>query len=329
MAASTIIAAIALSAALQAQDPFQSYQLPIGLTVCLPTKPEPFQAGNGDMRKAFLSIGDDAVYFISDSPVDVAKLEELSPDQQIAGYLFAALSGNTDRRLVRYSDVLMDGWPGVEFAIEDKVQGETISSRCFAMNGHLVEFGAIYASGGELPAGLAPFFASIKQSGNPKYGPVASTKFGTTHIEPDGVPMSLDFPGDVTDEPLDLSKDDLKATLHRFEYSRDMRTFNFSYMDLPDGAEAAIPAEGAEQLRTSTLESIIESFGATLKSSSTEQRDGNDWLTGQFDIKGIGYGRVDVLYFKGRVYTLIAIGPEPWQESPEFKKFFDSFEIKN
>ena len=329
MAASLLIAALALSRWQEPQATFQTFQLPIGLTAALPAKPQEMKAEKGEDRKAFLSYGDDAVYFVSDSPVDKQAQKDLTPDQQIAAYIFGSLVDDKDKHLVKYSDALMDGWPGVEFTIEDKNLGDTIFSRCFAINGHLIEYGAIYAAGGEQPAGLAPFLASIKQSGTPKYGPVTSTNFGFTHVEPDGVPFSVEVPGDVKDESVDLSKDDLKMTLHRFEYARDMRTFDFTYLDLPDGTDGSIPADVVEELRNKALDSILQNLGATKDSSTTEERDGNDWLTARFNIQGVGYGRADVLYFKGRVYSLVAVGPEPWQDSSEFKRFFDSFEVKN
>lgn len=329
MAATLLIAALALNRTQDPQAAFQAYQLPIGITVALPAKPEAMKPDKGDDRKAFLSYGDDAVYFVSDSPVGKDEQKQLPPDQQIASYIFGSMSESKGRHLIRYNDVLLDGWPGVEFAVEDRDLGDVVFSRCFAMNGHLIEVGAIYASGGTEPAGLTPFFASIKQSGTPKYGPVSTLQFAVTHIEPEGVPMRLDFPGDAQDKPIDLSKDDYSMTLHRFEYERDMRTFVFTYLDLPDGADDMLQPDNVDELRSKTLDSILNNFGGSKDSSTIEERDGNNWLTARFNIKGIGFGRADVLYLKGRVYTLIAIGPEPWQESPQYKQFFDSFEVKN
>jgi hypothetical protein len=329
MGPTLLIAALALSQAQDPQTAFQSYKLPIGLVASLPAKPEPVKPEKGDDRKAFLSYGDDAVYFVSDSPVDKEEQKALSPDQQIAAYIFSAMSEDRAKHLVKYSDVLMDGWPGVEFTIEDHNHGDTVFSRCFEIDGHLVEVGAIYASGGAQPAGLNPFLSSIRQSGAPKYGPVTSSNFGFTLVEPDGGPFRVDFPGDAKDNVRELGKEGPKSTLHSFEFVRDMRTFDFSYLELPDGAEDSMPADGPEQLRNATLDSILQYFEATKDSSTIEQRDGNDWLTAHFDIKGVGYGRADVLYLKGRVYSLVAIGPECFGDSTEFKKFFDSFEVKN
>ena len=328
MAAILLIAALALARAQDPQTAFQSYDLPIGFTVSLPGKPEPMKPDKGDNRKAFLSYGDDAVYFVSDSPVDKDEQKALTPDQQIAAYVFSSLDGQKDRHLVKYSDAILDGWPGIEFTVEDQGTGDTVFSRCFAVDGHLIEIGAIYASGGEQPAGLVSFLASVKQTGAAKYGPVSSTDFVFTHLEPDGLPVTMEFPGEAVDNPIDLGKNDDKITLHRYEYTRDMRSFNFTYVDLP-GADEDIPSDTADEIRTKTLDAILQNFGAKKDTSTTEERDGNDWLTASFDIDGVGFGRADVLLLHGRVYTLVAIGPEPWQDSAEYKKFFDSFEIKN
>ena len=328
MALTLLIAALAANHRQDPQAALQTYQLPIGLSVALPAKPELVKPEKGDNRKAFLSYGDDAVYFVSDSPVDKEEQAALAPDEQIAAYICAALSNDSNKHLMKYSDALLDGWPGVEFTIEDKALGEAVCSRCFEMDGHLVEFGAIYAAGGEPPAGLPSFLSSIHQS-KPKYGPVTSVSFGHTQLEPDGASFRLDFPGEVHDKPVQLGKGDTQALLHCFQFARDLRTFDFTYLELPDGADQSMPADGPEQLRNDTLDAILEYFKATRDSSTIEQRDGNDWLTAHFNLKGIGYGLADILYLKGRVYALVAIGPECWSDSAEFKQFFDSFEIKN
>jgi hypothetical protein len=328
MAAALIIATLAICQAQEPQISFQAYPLPIGLTVSLPDKPEALKTEKGENRKAFVSEAPDGLYFVSHAPIDAGDLKTLPPDQLIAAYIFGAMGDDPDKHLTRYSDVLLDGWPGIEIAIDDTKESKTIWSRCYELNGHMVETGVVYDTG-NVPSGAKDFFASLKQTDMPKYGPVASNQFTFMHIEPDGVPIRLDFPGDVQEEKTDLGKDDYKMTVHDFNYSRDMRTFDFTYLDLPDGSAEAIPADGAEDIRQHALDALMKNLGADKDSSTTEERDGNDWLTARFHIKSAGYGRADILYLKGRVFALFAVGPEPWQDSPEYKRFFDSVEIKD
>lgn len=108
-----------------------------------------------------------------------------------------------------------------------------------------------------------------------------------------------------------------------------MRFFDLTYMELPTGSTDGMPSDGPDHIRTGALDAIIKGLQGDVDSSTTQQRDGNDWLTAQFHVKDFGFGRADVLYLNGRVFTLVAFGPEPWQTAPEFKRFFDSFEVKN
>src|SRR3569832_130906 len=110
MAATLFFATLVLAKFQDPQAAFQAYDLPVGLTVSLPAKPDSIKADKGEDRKAFVSYGDDAIYFVSDAPIPKDEQKEFSADQQIAAYIFAALREKKDRHLVKYSDILLDGW---------------------------------------------------------------------------------------------------------------------------------------------------------------------------------------------------------------------------
>jgi len=329
MAAILFVAALALIHPGSHSGALQPYPLPIGLTVSFPAKPEPMNLAKGDDRKAYSCETESALFYASDSPVSPEEQKALPPDQQLAAYVSGLLIDAPDRHVVRYNEVLMDGWPGVEYRIDDKKEGASTWSRCYCMNGHIIEVGTLFGTDAGAPDSATEFFDSVKQTGSRKCGPKSDCTFDFTRIQPDGVPVSIDFPADVKDDAVDLSKDEFKMVLHRFTFERDMRTFDYEYLDLPSDAEASLSADDITDLRQRALDSVIKNVEGEGDPASIQQRDGNDWLSANFHIGNAAFGRVDVMYFKGRVYTLIAIGPEPWSESDEYKRFFDSVEVKN
>jgi hypothetical protein len=329
MAATVFLAALALFQPAVKAGALQPYPLPFGLTVSFPDKPEALKPGKGDDRKAFTCTTEDAVFFASDCPVSKDEQKALPPDQQLAAYVYGLLEDEPDRHVSRYNDSLLDGWPGIEYQIDDKRDHSSTWARCYVLDGHIVEVGAVFATDAGAPKEVGAFFGSVKQTGAPKTGPLADANFSFSRIEPDQTQFALEFPAEVKDDPIDLSKDDYKMMLHRFTYERDMRTFDFEYLDLPDSAESELTSDDVTDLRQRTLDAVLKNVEGVSDSSSVEQRDGNDWLTARFHVRNAGYGRVDVLYLKGRVYTLIAMGPESWMDANEVHRFFDSAQVKS
>jgi hypothetical protein len=327
--AALFIAAIALGTARRQATPLQPFSLPFGVSATLPAKPEEDKEGDkGSDRKSFLSVSSDALYYVSDTPVDAKEKAALPPDQQLAVYIYGALESLEGSKLTSYSDILLDGWPGVEIKVDDAKGEREIWSRVYDMNGHIIELGTIYEKDNGPSPDAATVLNSLKQD-KPKYGPLTSSTIGFANVEPDGMPFHVDFPDAAKDEPQSFDADGDKITVHHYNYVRDMRLFDFSYMDLPSGYTEGMPSDGPEQIRNGALSSVMKGLHGDIDSSTTQQRDGNDWLTAQFHVKGYGVGRADVLYLNGHIFTLVAIGPEPWMDAPEFKRFFDSFEVKN
>lgn len=327
--AALFIAAIAFGTARRQAAPLQSFSLPFGLTAALPAKPEEDKEDDkGSERKAYISYAPDAVYFVSDTPVDAKEKTAVPPDQQIAIYIFSAMQSLDGSKLASYSDVLLDGWPGVEIKVDDAKGERQIWSRVYDMDGQIIEVGAIYEKETGPSPEAAAVLNSLKQT-KPKYGPLSSPTIGFANVEPDGMAFHVDFPDSAKDEPEEVGPESQQITMHHYSYMRDMRAFDLSYIQLPSAMVDGMPPEGAEDLRQTAMDSLMNGIHAEKDSSTIEQRDGNDWLTERFHIKNFAVGRADVLYLNGRVYTLFAFGPEPWQDAPEFKRFFDSFEVKN
>lgn len=323
------IAAIALGTARRQATPLQSFSLPFGVSATLPARPEEDKdEDKGSDRKAFLSASSDSLFYVTNTPVDAKEKSGLPPDQQIAVYLFAEMESLQGSKLTSYSDVLLDGWPGVEIKVEDAKDERVIWSRIFNMDGEIIEIGTIFEKDLGPSPDAAVVLNSLKQD-KPKYGPLTSPAIGFTNVEHDGVPFHVDFPDQAKDEPEDIDADGGKITVHHYMYVRDMRLFDLTYMDLPAGYTHGMPSDGPEHIRGGALDSVVKGLRGEVDSSATEQRDGNDWLTAQFHVKDFGVGRADVLYLNGHVFTLVAFGPEPWQDAPEYKRFFDSFEVKN
>lgn len=323
-----LVAALSIGALHGHAGALKSYPLPFGFTADLPAKPEPFKEKFDASVKAFVSSSEAGLFIITDTSIKIKDAPKLSNDQALAAYVVGALESFGDGHITKYSDVLLNGWPGVEITIEDAKDGTTIWSRCFAIGDDIVEIGAVYDTAEGAPTNTADVLASLKQVGNARKGPLESSDFDFAPLNPDGLPVHLDFPGEAKAETT-TDGDESKLVIHHYTACRDMRLFDFTYGELPEGTLDDAPSDGPEKLRQMVMDALLHDLDAQADSSTTEQRDGNDWLTTRFKVKDYGFGRADVLYLNGRVYSIVAVGPEAWLDAPEFKRFFDSVEVKN
>lgn len=205
--AALFIAAIALGSARRQATPLQPFSLPFGMSATLPAKPEEDKdEDKGSDRKAFLSQSDDALFYVTETPIGAKAKADYPPDQQIAAYLYGEMEAVQGSKVTCYSDVLLDGWPGIEVKVDDIKDDRQIWSRIYDVDGKIFEIGTIYETESG-PSQDAPSVLNSLKQDKPKYGPLTSPTIGFTNVEPDGMPFHVDFPDQAKDEPEDMNTD--------------------------------------------------------------------------------------------------------------------------
>lgn len=321
------LAALALGGALQQKPapPLKTYKLPIGVSVDLPSKPEETTDGDEKEMRTFECETENAVYFVFSTKIPEEEYKAQPPDQQL-GYYALGFAGEASGKLLRYKDVLLKGWPGLELMVE--LPDKTVMwSRLFLVDKSLVQILISYASKEGPPPFSIQTLDSLKLLKSKK-GPVEGCVLEFKKLEIVGAPIQLEFPGKAKDEPLETGKDE-SMTMHRYRHERDLRTFIFAYGTLPDEAMEGAPADAAEQVRRAVLDSMLQQFNAKEIDTETVSQDGHEWLKAKFRVNPLITGRADIALADGRLYTLLSIGPEPWVKSSEFLRFFDSVKLKS
>ncbi|MEA2552770.1 MAG: hypothetical protein QOJ65_946 [Fimbriimonadaceae bacterium] len=316
-----LLAALALGPATRPATDLTLYTLPIGFSAQLPKKPERTKPVKG--IQSFWSESEAGVYVVTDTSVrELSKSDPPAPDQQLAQYLSGSIASSEGGRITEYHEILLNGWPGIEMKLDNPKVGATMWSRCYAIEDHVVEIATIYDTEKGPTEKASDVLDSLKQTGDCRCGPQSAAGLSFTNLEPEDAKIRIQFPG----EPKEASTGN--SSLHTYRFSRDMRVFSFTYGEVGEGAQDLSSSE-AEEARDAVLDAVLTGMGVKPDSKATEQRDGNDWLTAHFHIENVAQGRIDILYLKGSLYTLIALAPEPWLDDPDFKRFFDSFEVKN
>lgn len=305
----------------QTDSPLKPYSLPIGISISLPTKP---QVKPTPGMEVYVSRAKEGVVVVGFKKLS-GKPDQGPADQQLAGAVVGTLD-SMHGKLLKYGDVLLDGWSGLEIEAKDELMDSTI--RTFVVGDQILSVTVAYPISQKEPSFTKAVLDSVKLADGAKAGPFTATELPFKPLTVEGVRFSVEFPGEPKDTPNHLGTEEQGVTLHQFHYQRDLREFSFSYATIPDEA-GVTDAESQKKLREYIANDILNALHPQSQIMKTVTRDGREWTKCFVRFADFASGRLDVVFADSRIYALLSGGPDPWAKSAAFNRFFDSFKLTN
>ena len=301
----------------------KKYSLPFGFSMSLPAKPEKWTKTNTGPMDIYFVIADGAGFMVG-ATKSIVTADSGSPDRHLAASIVGTLDASKGK-LVQYRDVLLSGWPGIEFSIEGPV--ETSLARNFLVDGRLISVAVSVRSLLPFPGYAEQVFDSLVLDDGAKVGPEISPDLPFKNLEITGEPFSVQFPGTPKEDSKSFGQGFETTVFHRFRYERDLRRFIFAYGIVPDAVLEHTSLEDRKEAREAIANEFLNAVHPMSQTVKTQRRNGNEWTTSFFRVADFESGRLEVLFADKRIYMMAEVGPDPWAKSPVFNRFFDSFKL--
>ncbi len=241
-----------------------------------------------------------------------------TPDAVLAAAVAGGVDG-TDGALLGQADVLLSGWPGIEYRSRDG-EGMNGIARVAVVGDKMVQLSVMGASEAAVKGPYELAVAGLALDKGAKAGPqkAAGPEFKAYKIGASSA--TVEMPREPKAEDVKLNGG---ATIHRFVANYGNRVYVAAYADIPEAERAK-----EEQFPT-LLQALNDDVVGSLKGKALPSADAK--LDGGYSIRTVakvgtgGVARVESTIRDGRVYTLLAIVPSVWKDHAEPKRFFDSF----
>lgn len=309
------------------QGAWKTYTLGPGFQVDMPTPPQANSSGGRDMGK------DGGVWVSMHQARNtvVFGYEGIKPNEPTPPDIILrnAVMGATDgmrAKLTAQRDILLEGWPGVEFRVSN-AEGLYGIGRTYIVPGGIAQLIVAGTSEKALDAPATKYFASLKLPAAIGKG---ALKIAGPEFKPHPIPrtsLKINFPKPPKEETSEFPGPP-KMTMYRHTADYMNRMFMVMTMELPEETMNTMDPEGLEaffgQLHDSTVEAAggIKAQTAPGKLGEREVRRTTFWPA-----NGLGYCRLDSFIVGRRVFVLVAAVPAPLSKSPEIDAFFNSAQL--
>ncbi len=242
-----------------------------------------------------------------------------NPDQILAASV-AGTSASDPGELVSEKDILVDGWPGVDYLIHSDT-GIFYNVRSMIIGDKMVQILVTGFSEAAVKPPLTRATASFTLGSTAK-GPqtVAGPSFLRQTLGASGAVIDLPRPPKEESAPFN---DKVPMILHRFSSFYENRDYLVVYADIPDAASAK---EGDfDQLIQGANDSLVDTVHGTPTPSTDIVLDGSPGIRTIAKIGDAGLIRIETTIYKDRLYSLVSVAPACCKDSAEIKRFFASF----
>lgn len=250
------------------------------------------------------------------------KGETTSSDEILRNSLYGVID-SFKGRLTAQRDLVLDGWPGVEFRVSNG-DGMHAIGRTYVLKEGIVFLQMASLSATALNAPSTKFFASLKLPAAAGKGPVkvAGPEFKPYPLGTTGI--TVDFPKVPKAEDIDLPGTP-KRTMRRHSAEYMNRAFVAATMEIPQEMLETLDQEKLDQLVSAMHADLVRSLNGANAQNGPAKLGDRDTLRTTFDIgNGKGYARAETLVLGHRTVTLFVVVPAPLAKSPEIDTFFAS-----
>ena len=301
------------------QTAWTTHSFPPGFSIDLPEPPiemEPPGAPPGSRLWVSIQPGNRSIV-VGWFPLN--KGEKAPPDAILANTLAGSAKG-AKSRVVGEKDVLLNGWPGVEFRM--KSPAVFAAGQSYVVDDAILQVALNNLTEKGVDAPAAKLFASLKLAPTKPKGPL--TKPGPEMkrhpIGESGLSVELPKPPKVEDVPLE---GDPNRILHRFTAPYMTRLFAAAYLDMPKEVNLDDPNQ-ADQILGAVNADVVKSMkGKNVKDEPTTLA-GHPGLRTTLTFGDGGYQRIETILYEGRIITLFARVPAYLAKSPQIEGFFAS-----
>lgn len=296
------------------------YQLSPGIFVSLPASPTRMEIDEKVGKMWMVPLSDDTLITLTVLSFDT---KGQSLDQSLAATLAGFMVGSKATQIDQ-KDLLLSGWPGLEFKGKSK-ENIVAWGQEYMVDNRVLQVVCSTQKPANGFSGVKTIFDSIRLPGG---GPqkVAGPDFQPFSFE--GVPGSVLLPGKPKIEKLPVKDNPYHLTVTRAVAEYGNRTFLAAYMDLPAEAADSTQPDAVVEALDKESQSFVSGLGGKSLSRKSSTLDGNPLVTTEFSLgEGKGYGRVDAVYKDFRLYVYAVVFPTYLKGSEDVKRFFASVSL--
>lgn len=314
----------ALAGLVVLQGAWKTYPLGPGFSLDFPTPPQAVSNGGQKTEPGagtWLAIHQErnSVVF----GYEPLRKGETAPADEILRNSLYGVIDSFKGRLTAQRDLVLNGWPGVEFRVSNG-DGMHAVGRTYVLKEGIAFLQMASLSSKALDAPSTKFFASFKLPTQLEKGPLqkAGPEFKPYPLGSTGVTVA--FPKSPKVEDVDLPGRP-KRVMHRHSAEYTNRAFVAATMDIPQEMLDTLDQEKLDQLVSAMHADLVRSLNGTNVQNGPAKLADRDVLRSTFDIgNGRGYARAETLVLGHRAVTFFVVVPAPLAKAPEIETFFAS-----